>query len=272
METHNSPAHEKRLKALSELRKKQEKIADAASNLWGYINEELGAKLLEQFRLENRIQSYVLACRGSCLDSSGVDALSHLWDESFMPLNFKSSQKGKEHHEEVYGMRIPSLVVNQSEDPELTRARYELSRLIDTWYDTFAFSNDQLVPCYRLRAKSAKLRQLQEEVAFYLDAVHAAEYTLDGNDEGAAIRISKISPILLQRRKYGYVSASISLDSGISVNFEFYRGAKLLGWAGKKNTALIVLPEATPTEDFWKALLTRIRKIKRTQKEHRPVR
>lgn len=262
MEAHDRPEHE-RIKALLGLRQKQEEIVGAASNLWGSINEELGAKILEQFQLENRIQSYVLACRGSRMDSNGVDAVLHLYDQSFMPLNFKSSKKGKEHHEEVYGRRIPSLVVNQGVDPELARARYELGRLIDTWYGNYAFENSQLIPCFRLYAKSAELLRLREEVTLNLDAIQATGGALY-EGEGAAIRISSILSVVPKRREHGYVAASILLANGPFMAFEFYRGARILAWAGKKNTTLIVLPETTPTEDFREVILAGIRKTKRT--------
>lgn len=254
--------HHERIKALLRLRQKQEEIVGAASNLWGSINEELGAKLLGEFQLENRIQSYVLACRGSRLDSNGVDAVLHLCDQSFMPLNFKSSKRGKERHEEVYGRRIPSLVINRGMDPELAGARYELGRLIDTWYGNYSFENSQLIPCFRLRAKSVELLRLKEEVILHLATIQATGGAL-GESEGETIRISSVLSVVSKRRECGYVAASILLANGPFVAFEFYRGARLLAWAGKRNTALIVLPETTPTEDFRQAVLAGIRKTKK---------
>lgn len=237
---------------LKNLLQEQEK-GDGAAVIWGRINEEAGAELIEAFRKEKRIQSYVLAAQGSSLDRKGVDAVLHLWNQAYMPLNFKSSSAGQKKHGLRYP-RIPCLIVSRAEDPEFNASRAELVRLIAGWYGNFAFNDSDLIPCFRLSNDAPEFTSLQSEVNRHFSDIQQIEKTLTVDDGWR-----RSSP-----KKTGGIQKTLNLNQGMSVAVEFFRGPKALTWIGKRKRILIVIPEkAMSTAEFRETLTDGLRKYQK---------
>ena len=243
---------ERQIERLRALREGQQTVVEAASDVWGTVNEDAGRELLEAFVREKRIQSFVLASRGSILDSQGVDAILLLWNQSYMPVNFKSSEWGMKKHGARY-RRIPCLMVNRADGPDFANARAQLMRLVETWYGNYFFKNRMLIPCFPLSPTSPDCERLRREVEKHLFALQSSGESLDGREGGEKRITSILSPVRWNHN--GFLTTVFLLSDGPELRIEWYLGARTLAWCGKRNKVLIVLPvKDTETSDV-KALL-----------------
>lgn len=252
---------ERQIERLRALREGQQTVVEAASDIWGTINEDAGRELLEAFVAETRIQSFVLAARGSILDSQGVDAALLLWNQSYMPVNFKSSEWGMKKHEARY-RRIPCLMVNRADGPDFLNARAQLMRLVETWYGNYFFKNRMLIPCFPLSPTSPDCKRLLQEVEKHIFALQSSGELLDAAEGGGKRITSILSPVRWNHN--GCLTAAILLSDEAELRIEWYLGARTLAWLGKQNKVLIVLPiKGTETSDVKTLLAEAIAKRKK---------